>query len=157
MRTTISRTELLAFVRSLGANPSLAQHIELGTNEIKVTTYLLDERGHRYPAPGGDGDAATEVTTIAIVGAGDADTVRLRHPTLPGQEINAPAQSVSHYAAAGWEPVSESGSPEPGTEDTDDATGEPEPEPPAPEPDSEDDESTETKPPRGRRKTTKES
>jgi len=119
MRASISRSELFAFVRTLGGNPRDTAHIEITPQAVKVTTYLRDEEGRRVAA--GD-EIASEVATIAVVGDGDAETVQMRHPGI-GREVDVPASAVGHHAVAGWEVVPSVGADaEPATE----PTGEPE-------------------------------
>ncbi|MFD0902332.1 hypothetical protein [Actinomadura sediminis] len=112
MRATISRSELHAFVRTLGGDPDDTLRVEIVPDGVTVTTYTRDEQGRRVVA---DGDLATEVATIAIVGDGDADTVRMRHPGI-GREVDVPASAVGHHAVAGWEvvppPAEQSAAPE---------------------------------------------
>jgi hypothetical protein len=111
MRATVSRAEVLAFVRSLGADPDLVADIEFTPHEIKVTTFHLDEQGNRHlvdpPGFRKDGDppdeVATETTVIRIVGPSEG-FVRMRHPGLD-REIDVPAEGAGQRAAAGWEVV----------------------------------------------------
>jgi hypothetical protein len=111
MRTTISRAELFAFCRTLGADPMQTRDIRIFGDRIEVTTYHLDENGARHlvnpPGFRKEGDppdeVATETTVIEIYGGSDDKTVRLRHPNLPGRVIDAPASAVGHHVVAGWE------------------------------------------------------
>jgi hypothetical protein len=112
MRATISRAEVFALCRSLGADPLQTNHIEVFPDRVEITTYHLDENGNRhlvgpsgFRAPGDDtpSEVATETTLIPIVGEGNAETVRLRHPDLPGQEIDVRPRGVGQRAMAGWE------------------------------------------------------
>ena len=123
MRATISRTELFAFIRTLGGNPYDTRRVEITPSGVEVTTFRRDERGHLV---GVDGDAATDITTIAIVGSdGDQSKVRMRHPNLD-REVDVPATAVGHHAVAGWEVVPDEPSTPQDAEQPDEA-----PEPPA--------------------------
>lgn len=120
MRTAISRSEVWSFARTLGADPDDTVRVEIVPGGVTVTTYKRDEQGRRVVV---DGDLATEVAAIAIVGEGDAGTVRMRHPDLR-REIDVPASAVGHHAFAGWEVV-------PPTEPATESTSEPGPSEPA--------------------------
>lgn len=135
MRATISRTELFAFIRSLGAVPKDVRSIQIEPDVITVETYRRDEDG-KYVIAGDD--VATQVTTIAIAGSGDATTVRMRHPALDC-EVDVPATAVGHHAVAGWEVVARETTPEAEPEKSDES-----------EPTPDDDKPKNT--PRGRRK-----
>lgn len=142
MRANISRTELFAFVRSLGGNPHETHRIEIDHKGITVEAYRVDEQGRHMVA--GD-EIAMEVTVIPIVGNdGDQPTVRMRHPNLD-TEVDVPATAVGQHAVAGWEVV---GDEPPAEEQPAEQGGQEQPEPSAPE----DTQSA----PRGRRKSTKE-
>lgn len=155
MRATVSRSEVLAFVRSLGADPNLVADIEFTPHEIKVTTFHLDEQGNRHlvdpPGFRKDGDppdeVATETTVIRIVGPSEG-FIRMRHAGL-GREIDVPAEGAGQRAAAGWEVVEAPAelADEPYVWAGGQAADDKQPEPPAPE---------EPKTPR-RRKSSKES
>ena len=118
MRATISRAEVCAFARSLGADPMHTCRIAVLLDRIEVTTFHLDEQGrpHLVNPPGhrkaGDppDEVATETTVIPIVGSGDAKTVRMRHPAL-GREVDVPATAVAHLAVSGWEVVDTAAAP----------------------------------------------
>lgn len=146
MRATISRAELFAFARSLGADPMQTCRIEVLPDRVEVTTFHLDEQGrpHLVNPPGlrkeGDppDEVATETTVIPIVGDGDATTVRMRHPALD-REVDVPATAVGHHAVAGWEVVARETTPEAEPEKSDES-----------EPTPDDDKPKNT--PRGRRK-----
>lgn len=103
MRATISRAEVFAICRMLGADPHLTRHIEIDPGGVTITTFRLDEQGRKYA--GDDGDIAEQVTTIPLVGDDGAETVRMRHPDLPGQEIDVRPRGVGQRAMAGWEVV----------------------------------------------------
>lgn len=104
MRATISRAELFAFARSLGADPDQVRNIEIEGHGVTVVSYHLDERGYRHVAEGTD-EAAIETTVIKVVGEGDSDTVPMRHPDLPGRVIDVRPRGVGQRAMAGWEVV----------------------------------------------------
>lgn len=113
MRASISRAELCAFIRTLGADPDQVSDLEFDVGQVKVTTYLLDEHGQRHVEGGvkwakpGDRppEVATETTVIPVVGDGKVDTVPMRHPTLPGRVIDVRPRAVGQRAMAGWEVV----------------------------------------------------
>jgi hypothetical protein len=103
-RPTISRAEVHALCRSLGADPMQTSHIEIEPTHVTVTVYKLNEQGARYHDEATD-DAAVEEHVIPIVGDGNAETVRMRHPSLPGQEIDVRPRGAGQRAMAGWEVV----------------------------------------------------
>ncbi|MFC5187133.1 hypothetical protein [Actinomadura harenae] len=103
MRATITRTEVFAFARSLGADPRNIREITIEPLAVTVTTYRTDEAGQRVAAD--DGEPVREVTTIALVGEdGGPDRVLMRHPLLDA-EVEVPASAVGQHAIAGWEAV----------------------------------------------------
>lgn len=101
MRATISRAEICAICRMLGADPNDTKHIEVTPSAVTVTTYRNNEQGHRYV--GEDGEVAMQVNTIPLVGDDGAEVVHMRHPDLPGQEITVRPRGVGQRAMAGWE------------------------------------------------------
>lgn len=103
MRATISRAEICAICRMLGADPNDTKHIEVTPSAVTVTTYRNNEQGHRYV--GEDGEVAMQVNTIPLVGDDGAEVVHMRHPDLPGQEITVRPRGVGQRAMAGWEVV----------------------------------------------------
>lgn len=117
MRAAISRAEVFAICRMLGADPDLVRHIGIDPGGVTITTYRLNEQGRKYV--GDRGDVAELVTTIPLVGDDSAETVRMRHPDLPGQEITVRPRGVGQRAMAGWEvvdpPPDEDPPPESGT------------------------------------------
>lgn len=114
MRATISRAEIFAICRMLGTDPNRTSHIEVTTSAVVVTAHRLNDQGRPYV--GDDGEVATQVTTVPLVGEDGAETVRMRHPDLPGQEIDVRPRGVGQRAMAGWEVV-EPSPPEPPKED----------------------------------------
>lgn len=98
MREAISRGELFAFARLLGAEPTETNRIEVTPTIVRVTTYRLDEGGGRFVE---DGQAAVDVAEIKVVANSGAATVRMRHPKL-AQEVDVPESALMHHARAGW-------------------------------------------------------
>jgi hypothetical protein len=105
MRATISRAEVMAFARSLGADPAQTKAVYVQHDAVAVETYKLNEQGVRYVESGTD-EAATDTTVIPIVGDMRRDTVAMRHPKLPGRVIDVGPRGVGQRAMAGWEVVS---------------------------------------------------
>ena len=103
MRATISRAEIFAICRMLGADPNETRHIEVAPSAVTVATYRTDEQGRHYV--GDDGEMATQVTTVPLVGDDGAEVVRMRHPDLPGRIITVRPRGVGQRAMAGWEVV----------------------------------------------------
>lgn len=103
MRATISRAEVMAFARSLGADPLQTKYIEVFPDRVEVTAFLVKDGG-RY-VDEATGEPAEETTVIKVVGDMRRDTVAMRHPNLPGRVIHVRPRVVGQRAMAGWEVV----------------------------------------------------
>jgi len=86
MRATISRAEVHAICRMLGADPDNVRALTATPFEVTVSTRSSD-------------------TVIPVVGDRDGDTVTMRHPNLPGRVIDVRPRGVGQRAMAGWEVV----------------------------------------------------
>lgn len=112
MRATISRAEVFALCRSLGADPDDVRDITVTPSEVTVTTYLRNAEGQKYFDEAAD-DAAMHRHVIPIVGDTRRDTVAMRHPDLPGRVIDVRPRGVGQRAMAGWEVVAPAAEPPP--------------------------------------------
>jgi hypothetical protein len=112
MRATISRAEVHALCRMLGADPDNVREIKATPFEVTVTAFLRDDAGKKYADPV-SGDMATRTHVVPIVGDASRDTVPMRHPDLPGRVIDVRPRGVGQRAMAGWEIVDPPPDPEP--------------------------------------------
>lgn len=102
MRASISRAEVHAICRMLGADPDNVRDITMTPTEVMVTTVARNGDG-KIVIDGNTGDVAIGKHLIAIVGDTSRDTVPMRHPDLPGRVIDVRPRAVGQRAMAGWE------------------------------------------------------
>ncbi|WP_395109783.1 hypothetical protein [Actinomadura sp. SCN-SB] len=84
MRATISRAEVQALCRSLGADLAEVSSVQVTAQAVTVI-------------------AESGTTVIPVVGADGAERVAMRHPRLPGRLIHVRPRGVGQRAMAGWE------------------------------------------------------